>query len=80
VVQFHGEITTHAGLRAVVTAGVLQVRTVVSLSLPPPGNNDNAEFWKFRPKNPGEVDDDTAIIFPNDYNVNTNNNVWCRIG
>lgn len=80
VVQFHGEITNHAGLRAVVTAGVMQVPTVYEISIANPNNADDAEQWKFRTKNTGEVDDDPSIIVPNDYNASTNNNVWCRIG
>ncbi len=80
VVQFQGGITSHNGLRAVVTAGTLQVRTVYQISINNPNTTDDSEFWKFRPHNVGEVDDDNTIIFPNDYNLSTNNNVWCRIG
>lgn len=80
VIQFHGEIVSHAGLRAFATAGILQVPTVFEISIAVSGNPDDAEQWKFRLRAVGENDDDLSFILPNDYNASTNNNIWCRIG
>lgn len=74
VVQFHAEIDSYAGLRAVVTAGTLQKPVVYEITL-----LDDCEQWKLRNRKVGEIDNNVSILFPADYNSTTNDVVWCRI-
>lgn len=72
IVQFHGEITTYAGMRAVATVG-MQINTTFCISI-----NDSAEFWMLRAKAGGEADDGVSFLLPADYNGSTNNVIWVR--
>jgi len=74
VVQFHGEITSYAGIRQVITAGTLQIPTVYQVSI-----LDDSECWKLRPRAVGEIDNNVSLLVPADWNGTTNNVIWCRI-
>lgn len=73
VTTFQGQITSHAGFRALPTVG-LQQPCAYEISI-----SDNNEIWKLRARQDGENDDDVSFLVPDDYNASTNKVIWVRI-
>ena len=74
ILEFHGEISSHDGIRQLRTFDRTGI-WVLAVSI-----GDNMELWKWRPRNVTETDNDKSFIVTNDYGTETNNNIFVRIG
>lgn len=73
VLEFHGEITSYAGIRQLASFN-RNAPWVLAVSI-----NDNMELWKFRLRANTEFDDGLSFLLPNDYGEQTNNHIYVKI-